>query len=275
MRKYWILVAGLFFFTFAHAQTLATVNGTKVEEAIVKAWLRTQGIAAPSAEQVKQAIPVFENRLLLAQQAEASNMVAAKTLETLLDAYKVNILSQAAIDHHLASNMPTESAIKARYKAIVANQPPELFRIRMIVVKTQDDATKVLDRLKSGASFSNLAAEHSIDQGSAMLGGEVGWRAPAKLPPAIDAAILKIKPGQVTGPIEVNGAYVVMQLMQKKANVVPSLDELRTAIMNELKDESVNSYVISLRKKATISPADNASSISEKAASPGHSSNAP
>lgn len=264
MTRHWIAVLSLSFCGLAQAQTLAIVNGQNVTEPSVKAWLMTQGIAAPSAEQIKQALPVFENRVLLSQQAEKGKIVSDKTLEPLIEAYKINILSQAEVEHYLSGKQAAEAKIKARYEALKANQPAKLYRIRMIVLRNTEDADTVLAKLKNGASFSNLAAQYSADQASAMLGGELGWRALPTLPPAVDSTVLKLKDGQVAGPIQVNDAYVVIQLMQTKDNDIPTLEALRSSIVSELNSAAVNDYVLTLRKQAKILPGSAATgSVSE------------
>ncbi len=43
-----------------------------------------------------------------------------------------------------------------------------------ILVKKQSEAQAILERLKKGESFANLARELSIDKGSAKRGGDLG-----------------------------------------------------------------------------------------------------
>jgi peptidyl-prolyl cis-trans isomerase C len=44
-----------------------------------------------------------------------------------------------------------------------------------ILVQKQSEALAILERLKKGESFSNLAKELSIDKGSGKHGGELGY----------------------------------------------------------------------------------------------------
>lgn len=87
---------------------------------------------------------------------------------------------------------------------------PVSVRAREILVPTLQDARAVLRDLEAGADFGTLARERSLRPGAATAAGDLGAVTRAQLgrlaDPVFDAA-----PGEVVGPVEVAGRYVLVQ----------------------------------------------------------------
>ncbi len=62
-----------------------------------------------------------------------------------------------------------------------------------ILVKKQSEALLVLERLKKGESFTNLAKELSIDKGSAKKGGDLGLFGRGMMVKPFEEAAFKLK----------------------------------------------------------------------------------
>ena len=86
-----------------------------------------------------------------------------------------------------------------------------MFRARHILVSTEADAVKVLDELKSGASFEALAAKYSKDPSSSAKGGDVGEFQRGDFLPEFDRAVSRLKPGETSGVIKTPLGYHVIQ----------------------------------------------------------------
>lgn len=81
------------------------------------------------------------------------------------------IESLAAAQLFSQSNAPDPEALRADYDAGVAASG--LACTRHILVETEAEALDVLEELRNGADFAALAAERSIDEGSAVNGGVI------------------------------------------------------------------------------------------------------
>ncbi len=95
---------------------------------------------------------------------------------------------------------------------------PELF-IRQILVEDKIKADKVLSDLESGEDFKVLAKDRSTSANAAS-GGEMGWRNLADLPSLFADALKGKKKGYVSPPLESGSGFFVLQLEDKRGNLV-------------------------------------------------------
>jgi foldase protein PrsA len=81
-----------------------------------------------------------------------------------------------------------------------------------ILVKKHSEAIAILERLKNGESFANLAKELSIDKGSAKRGGDLGLFGRGMMVKPFEEAAFKLeKGGMTTEPIKTEFGYHVIK----------------------------------------------------------------
>jgi len=69
----------------------------------------------------------------------------------------------------------------------------------------------VLDRLKKGESFANLAREISIDRGSAKKGGDLGLFGRELMVKAFEEAAFRLKKGEISQPVKTEFGYHIIK----------------------------------------------------------------
>ncbi len=82
--------------------------------------------------------------------------------------------------------------------------------VRMILVKSETEAVELRARIDAGASFEQLAREHSLDA-SAAFHGYLGRMNPADLRPEFRNALAGVDAGQISPVAAVGGAYALLQ----------------------------------------------------------------
>lgn len=82
--------------------------------------------------------------------------------------------------------------------------------VGVIVVEKREKAEEILDEIKKGADFAYLASLKSIDQ-SGKSGGQVGKINLYSFPEDIRKTLLSAKSGEIIGPVEVSGAWAVIE----------------------------------------------------------------
>jgi peptidyl-prolyl cis-trans isomerase C len=81
-----------------------------------------------------------------------------------------------------------------------------------ILVKKQSEAMEILERLKKGESFANLARELSIDKGSGKRGGDLGSFGRGMMVKPFEDAAFKLKKGETSPePIKSEFGYHIIK----------------------------------------------------------------
>ena len=78
-----------------------------------------------------------------------------------------------------------------------------------------ENAKKVVDQIKQGASFVSMARTYS-QASTAVVGGDLGWVRLGQLPTELSSAVLTLAPGQLVGPVPVSGGFSIVLLIDKR-----------------------------------------------------------
>src|ERR1700761_194792 len=125
---------------------------------------------------------------------------------------------------------------------------PERVKVRHILIKTQgkpkEDAPKLkakaedlLKQLQHGADFAELAKKNSEDPGSAEKGGELGWVVRGQTVPNFEKTAFSLKPGELSGLVETEYGYHIIQLEAKQEARTQSFDDVKGQILLDMKKQ--------------------------------------
>ena len=89
----------------------------------------------------------------------------------------------------------------------------------------------------AGGDFAALARRYSEHAESAKAGGDLGTLSEARLLPEVRAALVKMKRGEVAGPIQTAQAIHFVRLVERKPATIAPLAELREAIVQALRQQ--------------------------------------
>ena len=92
-----------------------------------------------------------------------------------------------------------------------AEQEPQ-FGLRLIVVETEVEAADLRAQIEAGASFGELAQEHSVDP-SSVAGGYVGTIVAGDLREEFQYALSGLSPGELSPIARVGDEYVLLLLL--------------------------------------------------------------
>jgi peptidyl-prolyl cis-trans isomerase C len=80
-----------------------------------------------------------------------------------------------------------------------------------ILVKKNSEALMVLDRLKNGESFTNLAKELSIDKASGKRGGDLGFFRKGMMVKQFEDVAFRLEKGQISEPVKTEFGYHIIK----------------------------------------------------------------
>jgi len=103
--------------------------------------------------------------------------------------------------------------------------------------KVKEKAESILERLKKGEDFAELATAYSEDPGSAKKGGDLGYFQKGKMVKPFEEAAFSLKPGQLSGIVETRFGYHIIKVEDYKEAGTKTFDEVKDSIKAELQNE--------------------------------------
>jgi peptidyl-prolyl cis-trans isomerase SurA len=209
----------------------------------------------------------------------ARNLTAADMREGL----RRDLISQKLIEHEVTSKIGvTDQEVNDFFQANKAqfNLTEDAYHLVQIVVtaareqqitnRSGDDATTpqaatakaqmLMERLKAGTPFAELAMDYSEDPQSAPRGGDVGLvpvSALRQVPPALRDAVMKSQPGTVS-LVPMEGGFTIVAVVAKQAAGQRdlSMPDVRNGITQTLRGRREQllrtAYVEATRNKAVV-----------------------
>jgi peptidyl-prolyl cis-trans isomerase SurA len=135
--------------------------------------------------------------------------------------------------------------------------------VRHILIKTSelvsDNEAKtrlaeIKKRIDGGANFAEQAKLYS-DDGSASQGGDLGWVSPGALVPEFEHAMLALKPGQISGLVQTEFGWHLIQVIERRSADVSDeqkRQQANMAIRSYKSDEAYQEWLRQLRDRAFV-----------------------
>jgi peptidyl-prolyl cis-trans isomerase C len=148
----------------------------------------------------------------------------------------------------------TDAAVRARYeeeaKKLAAT---EQIKASHILLKTEEEAKKVLALLDKGGDFAELAKKNSTGP-SASDGGSLGFFGRGQMVPAFEKAAYALKAGTYTKKaVKTQFGWHVIKVDDRKRPDPPSFETMEPELRNALFQETGAALIMKLRKEAEIS----------------------
>ncbi len=121
-----------------------------------------------------------------------------------------------------------DDEVKAVLDRMKASKGTEEYRVGEIYLsatpytqeQTLQNADKILDQLKNGASFAAYARQYS-EASTAAVGGDLGWVRPEQLPVQLASVLRQMGPGTISNPIPVPGGVSIIAVQDTRKVLTP------------------------------------------------------
>lgn len=248
-----------------NAAVLATVDGVEITDQDLAPLLGNNKAELDKLpDNIKKSLvdKVIERQLIIAQ-TKKEKINESKEYQKALEDMKENLLVSVWMKKQFDSIKISDSEAKKFYdKNKEQFVTPEQVRAKHILVAQQSEAEEILKELKNlkgealEKKFAEIASSKSIDQGSAVNGGELGWFGKTQMVPEFGDAAFKLKKGQISGVVKSNFGYHIIYKQDAKAKSTVPFDQVKESITHRLKEEKLSSSVSktldSLKSKAKI-----------------------
>lgn len=234
----------------------------------------------------KDVIQQLVEREVLLAEAEKRNLSATKEeIETRIRGIKSNFPDETAFKKALAENGLDLGALEkhigqsvvieklrdelTKSATVSVQQAKEAYeknkdefkvqeevKASHILVKTEQEARDILAKLKAGADFAKLAAEHSQDPGSKSQGGDLGYFPRGRMVPEFEKAAFELRPGQISAPVKSQFGYHIIKVFDRKPPRQKSFEEVKGEFMDQMlrskKDKDFGDWIKAQREAAKV-----------------------
>ncbi|MGR9051779.1 MAG: peptidylprolyl isomerase [Gammaproteobacteria bacterium] len=232
---------------------VAVVNGHYIGKTTLKALedevaQRSHGKAFPKEQLVEELV----RRELLVQQALEKKLDESADLVERIEMAKRSLLSQAAMQDYLNTHPVTDEELKSEYDKQVGGKGGEEYKARHILVKTEDEAKKLIAELDKGANFEDLAKKHSTGP-SGPKGGDLGWFAAGQMVQPFSDAVIALQDNQYTAePVQTQFGWHVILREGSRPQTVPPLAAVKEQLTPFLQRQKIQTMLENLRKQAKV-----------------------
>jgi peptidyl-prolyl cis-trans isomerase C len=160
---------------------------------------------------------------------------------------------QRAYMNRLIADGVSEAKLRESYDSTIAKtEGPIEVRASHILVESEEEGQDIIKALDGGADFAELARDRSTGP-SAPRGGDLGYFVrSAMVKPFADAAFA-IEPRSVgPDPVQTEFGWHVIKVFDKRRQPVPSFEESRAQIEQQLTRDLIAAHMAELRAGAEI-----------------------
>jgi peptidyl-prolyl cis-trans isomerase C len=121
------------------------------------------------------------------------------------------------------------------------------------LVKTEDEAKKLIAELDKGGKFADLANKNSLDAKESQNGGDLGWFAAGQMVEPFSEAVAKLEKGKYSKtPVKTQFGYHIILREDSRAQTPPPFDAVKEQLKPILERKKVQTMVENLRKQAKV-----------------------
>ena len=237
-------------------QVAATVDGEEITAADVAVAVSTLAPAleqVPAAQRPQVVLDLLIDMAVLSKAAEAADLDEDPLYEQRLDFYRGQILRDLYMEKVIGEQV-TDEAVRARFDEEIGKvEPQKEVSARHILVEDEAKAQELIEELKGGADFAELAEANSTDPGSAARGGDLGFFGPGQMVPEFEQAAMALEPGSFTeAPVQSQFGYHIIKVDDVRESPLPTFDEVKDRIRQLMTREAFVEELDNLKENAAI-----------------------
>ena len=237
----------------ALAQNIAIVNGkavpkARVDNLIAQAAKAGQKVGPELEAQAKDQVVLRE---IFTQEAERQGIAASADYRAQMELARQGILIRELFDNFKKQHPVSDAEAKAEYDKFKAQLTGTEYRARHILVADEAEAKALIEQIKAGASFEELAKKHSKDPGSGAQGGDLDFAKADAYVPEFGQALTQLKKGEVTAvPVKTQFGWHIIKLEDTREAEFPAFDDVKAQIVQRLEQVKLAQYQEQLRNAA-------------------------
>ena len=235
-------------------KVVATVNGYEIKASEVRMAFDDvigQLPNLPKKLRYPFVVQFLVERHLLAQLANQDGLAETDDYKRRLAAYQAKALRDSYLAQKIAPQVTEEQVRKVYDEEAKKVTETERVRARHILVASEKEANSIVEKLKAGEKFEDLAKQYSLD-GSKDYGGDLGYFTGPEMVPEFSKAAFALKKGELSKPVKTDFGWHVIKLEDRKMGAAQPYDQVKGAIRNALVRQKVQETLTSLHDVAKV-----------------------
>jgi len=145
------------------------------------------------------------------------------------------ILVQALIEREILNKVKVNDEEVLEYYEQNKDSFTEKEQVHLynILLETEEEAQNILEQLKAGEDFSEIAIEKSSGP-SAAQGGDLGYVAKGTIIPEIEEVVFALESEELSEVVKTDFGFHILKISDKKAETVKTLEEVKEEILQTL-----------------------------------------
>ena len=234
-------------------EIIAIVNGTDIKRSTKEALVGMAQRSRPGAEvDEKSLLDDLIATELARQEATKSGLAEREDIKQKVENFADKLMLNTWMQEKASSLEISEEDLKKAYDERIESMPKFEYKARHILVKTEDEAKGLIEELKTGKDFAELAKEKSTGP-SGKNGGDLGWFKPQTMVKPFAEAVEGMEPGRVsTAPVETQFGWHVIKLEEKRDVKLPDMENMKPQLKRQLEQQKMLDYMKELRSGADV-----------------------
>jgi len=238
----------------ADPKVLATVDGQPITEDDLALAMADIGPGLPQklegAQRQKYVLDYLIDLRLAAKKAQAEKLDQSPDFAKKLAYYRDKLAMEELLGTVAKAATTEENERKAYEEAAKAEPPQQEIHARHILLPTEDEAKKALDRVKGGEDFAKVANEVSKDAGGD--GGDLGWFTKDRMVPEFSEAAFKLKEGEISDPVKTQFGWHIIKVEGVRTKTFPLFEQLKDQAARYVAQKAESEQVAALHSAAKI-----------------------
>lgn len=244
---------------------VATVGGRQIMVEEIHSFFDRAGVRFKTAdfeyETKRGFLDSLINQNLLILGAYEYNLQNNDEVLRVVEGEKIKFLLDVLFEQRIISkSIPTDAEVEDWY-----NRMGEELKASHVLLSSPDTAELVLDKLKEGVPFEELALKYSIDPSVKRNQGSLDWFTWGIMVDNFQEAVFRMQPGEISAPVKTNHGYHIIKLVDRrpilrrpsfaesKENTRGMIIERRKRkLMLEFRDELADRFPITIQKPTCV-----------------------
>jgi peptidyl-prolyl cis-trans isomerase C len=249
----------------SEGKVIASYDGGALTDVDLKTSLDglPERVRTVALQQKKEFVDSLVAEKLLLQEAERKGLQHLQDVKDLVRQARDRILVAKLVEQEVESKSTVSAQdVRAYYENNKKDfMTPYRLKASHILVRSREEAEDLRLRIEAGASFEDLAKEHSMDP-TGSKGGDIGFFEKGQLIPEVEEVAFTLKEGELSDVIQSPFGFHVMKVTGEAKPQVQEFEQIGAQIQQKLivekKTKSFNGLIERLKDKANIKVDDEA-----------------